>query len=187
MRLYAIYLRAMLLSWPVNNPLFLLDIAPTPPLTRFLKSFPFVRYRSADLYSALADDQVDVMDMRIYGDQSFDFVIFSHVLEHVSDDRQALREIFRVLKKGAKAIIMVPINLSRDAIDEDPTVTDEHVRWQRFGQGDHIRVYSKKGFMQRLKEAGFAVNQLDQATFGTDVFKKYGIHPRSVLYVAERV
>ncbi|MDD5704303.1 MAG: methyltransferase domain-containing protein [Kiritimatiellae bacterium] len=185
-RLYALYLRQVLAGWGQNTPFHVLDIAPTSPLTRFLKRYPHVRYRSADLYSQLADDRVDVMDMHIYADSTYDFVIFSHVLEHLQDDRRALREVYRVLKPNARAIIMAPIDLSRGTIDEDPTVTDPRERWRRFGQDDHVRVYSKAGFLERLKEAGFAVEQLDSGWFGDSAFMRAGIHPRSVLYVATR-
>jgi len=185
-RLYALYLRQVFSAWNKNETFRVLDIAPTPPLTRFLKGHPFVNYRSADLYSPLADDRVDVMDMHIYADQTFDFVIFSHVLEHLSDDRRALCEIFRVMKRGAKAIIMVPIDLTRQSVDEDPLLTDEGARWRRFGQNDHVRLYSKEGFVERLVEVGFVVDQLGVEHFGEETFRRCGIHPRSVLYVAEK-
>lgn len=185
-RLYALYFRQLFSEWKTTKEFSILDIAPTPPLTRFLKQYPFVKYRSADLFSPLADDRVDVMDMHIYQDQTFDFVLFSHVLEHVSDDRKALREVHRVIKSGGRAIIMVPIDLTRTEIDEDSSVTDEHDRWCRFGQGDHVRLYSKQGFGKRLEEAGFIVRQLDVEHFGEAVFCEIGVHPRSVLYVVER-
>ena len=43
--------------------------------------------------------QGDINDMP-FADESFDFVICSHVIEHVPNDRQAMKEIFRVLKKN---------------------------------------------------------------------------------------
>ena len=43
------------------------------------------------------DDVVDITDMPMYADGSFDFFICSHVLEHVSDDRRALNELYRIL------------------------------------------------------------------------------------------
>lgn len=185
-RLYVLYLREVLSKWSSAEKLKILDIAPSPALTKFLKRQPNVCYRSADLYNPHADDQVDVMDMRIYPDQTYDFVICSHVLEHVSDDLKALKEIYRVMKPNAQAIIMVPIDLSRETIDEDPSVTDETTRWHRFGQGDHVRLYSQKGFIQRMTEAGFVVNQLGCDYFGEEKFRTHGIHHRSILYLVEK-
>lgn len=46
-----------------------------------------------------------------FPDASFD-VVFSHeVLEHVQDDREACREMARVLRKGGRAVIFVPNRL----------------------------------------------------------------------------
>ena len=43
-----------------------------------------------------------------FADKSFDFVIASDIIEHVDDDRRALREIARVLADGGSALITVP-------------------------------------------------------------------------------
>ncbi len=81
---------------------------------------------------------------------------------------------------------MVPIVLSLDEIDEDPSVTDVGERWRRFGQDDHVRMYSKKGFLSRMRQAGFNVHQLGREHFGRDTFETYGITDQSVLYIVEK-
>jgi SAM-dependent methyltransferase len=42
-------------------------------------------------------------------DASVDAAVSANLLEHVSDDEQALAEIFRVLRPGARAVIVVPV------------------------------------------------------------------------------
>ena len=42
-----------------------------------------------------------------YDQGSFDFIICAGVIHHVSDDRRAIREIYRVLKDGGKAYLSV--------------------------------------------------------------------------------
>ena len=41
---------------------------------------------------------------------SFDFILCNHVLEHIIDDTKAMKELFRVLNLNGTAIVQVPIN-----------------------------------------------------------------------------
>ncbi len=133
----------------------LLHIAPEYGLQRQLQSLENLSYRSADLESPLAMDNVDLLDLP-YPDSSFDVVLCSHVLEHVEDDRLALREIHRVLACDGRAILMSPIDPARAATLEDPTVTAPADRHRVFGQSDHLRLYGRD-FAERVAAAGFAV------------------------------
>ena len=87
-------------------------------------------------------------------DASFDAIYCSHVLEHVPEDRKAMREFFRVLKPGGWALIMVPV--AAHPTIEDPAVTDPAERERLYWQGDHVRLYGMD-IVERLREAGFAV------------------------------
>lgn len=180
-RLYALYFKERLGTKPVR----MLDVAPATPLSGFLKKFPNVERRTADLFRTDVDDQADITNMPVYPDGRFDVFICSHVLEHVNDDRAAMRELFRVLSPGGWGIAMVPINLTA-VLDEDPSVTDEAERWRRFGQWDHVRAYTKSEFTKRLREAGFTVRELGAAHFGAKVFSRCAITPSSVLYIVEK-
>lgn len=187
-RLYALYLQEYVLHRG-PEPLRLLDFAPSLPLKKWLTTYATrtgldLVYRSADLFAEEVDDTVDLMDMHAYREGQFEVFLCSHVLEHVVDDRKALREIFRVLKPGGVAVLLVPIVLGLKAIDEDPTVTDPSERWRRFGQDDHVRLYSKAGFMERVREAGFQLSNLGVKHFGRKAFLRHGITTQSVLYVA---
>ena len=164
----------------------LLDIAPDQNLAGWLRKKQSVRYRSMDLYMDGVDDKADITDMRLYADDKFDVVICSHVLEHIAQDLKAMREIYRVLKKGGFAIVMVPIQLTLDADLQDSKWVSEADCWKYYAQGDHVRMYSKKGFVSKLEQCGFCVSQLGITHFGPESFEKHGIHRRSVLYVAEK-
>lgn len=135
--------------------LSVLHFAPEHELQRYLRQRPRLRHRSADIDSPLADDRVDIMALP-YGDASFEVVICLHVLEHVPDDRRAMRELFRVLRPGGRAIVMCPIDDRRAETLEDPSVTSPEDRARVFGQFDHVRLYGRD-FSQRLAEAGFDV------------------------------
>ena len=190
-RLYALYLQDYLMGLKSDGLIKIVDFAPSTPLSHFIRklialSGQHVSYRTADVFAKGVDDRVDVTQMQIYEDSQFDFFICSHVLEHVSDDRKALRELYRILKPGGKGILMVPIVLSLGAIDEDPTVLDESERCRRFGQFDHVRLYSKNGFVERVREAGFLVYQYGREFFGEELLTRTGITSQSVLYVVEK-
>lgn len=146
---------AQYLSESAGRPRHVLELAPSRPVSRWLQGRTDVRYRSADLAMANADDRVDVMDMAIYPDGTFDIVICSHVLEHVPDDLRAMREIRRVMAVDGVAILLVPISRLTEGVIEDVACADEAERWRRFGQGDHIRIYGRAGFTGRLEVSGF--------------------------------
>lgn len=181
-RLYALFINKYLREHP-GLKMSMLEIAPSKPLSEFIRRTGQVDLRTADKFMEGVDDKVDITDMRSYPDRSFDSFICSHVLEHVADDRKALSELYRILKPGGWGILMVPIVLGIDAIDEDPTIDDEGERWRRFGQNDHVRLYSKNGFLSRVRETGFEIDQFGRDYFSTEVFQKSAVAKESILYV----
>ena len=121
-------------------------------------------YVTADIGDPRADVHMDVMQLA-FPDATFDFVYCSHVLEHVADDRRAMREFRRVLKPGGHAVLMVPI-IRSDQTFEDPAITDPRERERAFGQHDHVRAYGPD-YVDRLRDAGFAVDVLDTQALAT--------------------
>jgi SAM-dependent methyltransferase len=98
-------------------------------------------------------ERMDITEIG-YPADSFDVIFCSHVLEHIPDDRKAMRELCRVLKPGGWALFMVP--LKEGNTEEDPNCTDPRERERRFGQWDHVRIYGMD-LVQRLEEAGNTV------------------------------
>jgi hypothetical protein len=184
-RLYALYLRERMAEVPGDFKL--VDFAPSAPLQQWIKRTFHICYRTADLMMEGVDDRVDLTDMAIYPTASVDAFICSHMLEHIPNDLQAMRELFRILKPGGWGILVVPICLLHREIFEDPAkATTEADRWRYFGQGDHVRIYSKQGFMDRVSSVGFQIQQLGVSHFGEDTFRRCGITRKSVLYVVEK-
>ncbi len=184
-RLYALYVTKRLMESGATD-ISMLEIAPSRPLSEMLNKTGKISLRTADLMMDAVDDRVDITDMNCYAEGAFDAFICSHVLEHVQDDLKALRELFRILKPGGWGILMAPIILALDKTDEDPLLEDKGERWRRFGQDDHVRIYSRSGFVERAEAVGFVVKQYGQKYFGADAFGKHGISDKSVLYVVEK-
>ena len=181
-RLYKLYLDRSATPRPGTS---VVEFAPSAPLSTYLRGLPGIAYRTADLFMEGVDDVVDLTDMSGYDDASFDFFICSHVLEHVSDDRQALDELFRVLRPGGSGIVMTPV-APAGSFDEDPAVTDVPERWRRFAQDDHVRLYDRETLLARIRASGLDVRTLGWRFFGPHRFLRHGIALRSVLYVVSR-
>ena len=142
----------------------LLHVAPEVALMRkFHKIYAAqpADYVTADLESPLADLHFDIQHIPLE-DESFDAVICNHIMEHVEDDKQAMREIKRILRKGGWGVILSPVDMQRETTFEDDTITDEAERSRIFGQYDHRRIYGRD-YAKRLEEAGFEVYECDYA------------------------
>ena len=131
----------------------MLHIAPEPHLSQLFQKANLVDYLSADLCASKAMVKMDITDIR-YSDNTFDVIYCSHVLEHVFDDRKAMREFYRVLKPSGWAILQVPI--LADKTFEDSAVVYPEERERLFGQHDHVRQYGRD-YKDRLIDAGFRV------------------------------
>ena len=136
-------------------PKKMLHVAPEEAFQEPLRKHLGDGYLTADLDGTRAMVRMDVTDIR-YPDRTFDVIYCSHVLEHVSDDRRAMREFRRVLKDDGWAILLVPITV--DVTFEDPAVVTPEDRLRAFGQSDHVRSYGAD-YIDRLQESGFDVTR----------------------------
>jgi len=171
---------------PATRPR-LLHIAPEVCLRRkfdrLYRDLPG-RYVTADLESPLAALHFDVQRIPL-PDDSFDALICNHLLEHVADDRQALRELHRILRPGGRGILLSPVERSRAATFEDDTITDPAERTRIFGQYDHRRIYGRD-YIDRLREAGFRAEEIDYAArFTPEERRRYGL-PDDRIYLVEK-
>ena len=182
-RLYAWYLKKNIVLTTTQS---ILDFAPSKSLSNWLKKNYACKYITADLFMEDVDVKTDIEKMDVFKNESFDFVICSHVMEHVSSDIKAMTEIFRVLKKGGSAIIMTPVLRNFDGVDEDPSCTDIAERWRRFGQDDHVRLYSQKVFTERLKQSGFTVKIITQNNIDKSDIIKHGLPDNIALYITSK-
>ena len=83
-----------------------------------------------------------------FADQSFDTVLCAEVLEHISDEKTAVKELNRVLKPGHILAVSVP------------RFFPEWICWKisreyRTAENGHIRIYQKKRLIELVQKNGF--------------------------------
>jgi hypothetical protein len=157
-----------------SQPARMLHVAPEYCFMERFKALKHLKVTTADIESPWADVKMDLHDIP-FPDATFDVVFCNHVLEHVTDDRRCMREIYRVLKPGGWALLQSPVDIQATTTDEDPTVTDPLERERRFGQYDHVRKYGRD-YADRLKEAGFLVETVDMlAELSAEEIRRYSV------------
>lgn len=155
----------------LKKGMHLLHIAPEKNLQNFLKSKK-INYYSADLKSPLAKVKTDIQNIP-FENNFFDAIICNHVLEHIQNDKKAMKEIFRVIKPKGWAILQVPFSPILEKTFEDNNIKNPSERKKTFGQEDHVRIYGKD-FFKRLKSVGFSV---EQKYVEKNLVKKYALNP----------
>ena len=155
------------------------------PEVQFQKLFEKcdIEYHPADISDEnwYVDELIDIQDIP-YEDNYFDLIYCSHLLEHVPDDEKAIRELYRVLKPGGTALILVPINGIAFELpyDETKTLEDEQyntpeLREKHYGQFDHVRLYGSD-FKDKLIENGFKIKSDDFIKrLGYEAIERYAL------------
>lgn len=168
-----------------SKPLKVLHVAPEQAFYKRFKNQKNLTYITTDLYSPLADVKADLCALP-FEDDSFDVIFCNHVLEHIPDDAQAMRELYRVMKKGGWGIFQVPQDINRAHTFEDDTITDPAERTRIFGQYDHVRVYGLDYF-DRLRQVGFEVEEITYSTnFTAEEIERYRIVPQEILPLCKK-
>ncbi|HPM30075.1 MAG TPA: methyltransferase domain-containing protein [Chryseolinea sp.] len=155
----------------------ILHFSPEKPIADRLVKREGVEYKTSQYdRNVSADYYLDIQAIDL-PDNQFDIIICSHVSEHIPDDRKAMREVYRILKPGGIAIVLVPLWPSeKHATYENPAITDERDRIMHFGQYDHLRIYGLD-VVDRLKEAGFKIEIIDMEKRIDELnSKRYRLH-----------
>jgi len=102
--------------------------------------------------AGLGDDVMQANAESIpFGDNTFDIVFILDVLEHVRDDKKAMREIYRVLKKDGLLVLTVP------ALPFLWTRADERAH--------HFRRYTRGVIEKRFLQSDFSIRKISYFNF----------------------
>lgn len=170
-----------------KDKLHVLHIAPEACFIKRFEKIHGDQYITADIESPLAKVKMDIHQIPFQAN-TFDVVLCNHVLEHVRDDIQAMREMHRVLKPGGFTIQQIPFFTPvPDVTFEDASITDPRVREKIFGQDDHVRKYGHD-YPKRMEQAGLKaiadnfVNDLSE-----EKRKRYGLVKGETIYKGVKV
>lgn len=182
-RLLWLYLKKETDFFNSNNKI--LHFAPEQCFHKFFKSF-FKNYTTTDLNSPIVDIKADICNLP-FNDNSFDYILCNHVLEHIYDDEKAMKEIYRVLNKNGIAILQVPIDINNNYTHEGRDIDNKQDRNKLFGQYDHLRMYGLDYF-KKLKNIGFKVkNENYLSNISQDEKDKYSLHNAGSIPVCIKV
>jgi len=119
-------------------------------------------------------------------DDRFDVIFCNHVLEHVDDAAQCLRELNRVMKPGGWGIMQVPQDFTRAKTFEDPTIKTPEEREKYYWQKDHVRLFGRD-YPQWLEDAGFSVYEFHkESKFDEIQIERYRLLKEEVLYIVHK-
>lgn len=149
-----------------DTSLKVLHFAPEQAFYKRFRNLENLDYTTTDLDSPLADVKADICNLP-FKENTFDVILCNHVLEHISDDRKAMQELFRILKPGGWGVFQIPQDIKREHTFEDDSITDKKERANIFGQYDHVRIYGRDYF-DKLRAVGFEVEEIDFTSTLTD-------------------
>lgn len=131
----------------------IIHFAPEKRLRSRISALSPSEYVCCDLHPVSSTIQkVDIEEIP-FPENSFDLVIANHVLEHVTDEYKAAREIYRILTPSGYAILQTPYSNTLEHTWSDPGIITEEARFCAYGQKDHMRLFGKDVF-QKLSSVG---------------------------------
>jgi SAM-dependent methyltransferase len=145
----------------------ILHVAPEPYFESWFRDHCY-RYQSCDLTGVGVDWKADLTSLPFL-DESFDLVYASHVLEHIPDDRLAMREVARVLRPGGIAILPVPISSGIRTVEFGRAIPTE---------SNHVRQPGTLDYFDRFREVFPRVDLYSSRIFDIR-YQTYSLEDRS--------
>ena len=163
----------------------MLHVAPEPGFDRALAAVVGLDRVTADLVARPGVMvRMDLTDIQC-PDEQFDAVYCSHVLEHIPDDRRAMRELYRVLRPGGWALLQVPVLHETTIEDQSVTLAGRAIASLWPGRS---RAGLREGFRRTIDRGGFDVSVDDfGATFSEAEHRYFGLMDDEAVYIGRKV
>lgn len=139
-----------------GNP-SVLHFAPEEALKNKLKDNK--NYMDVDLNPNLATYKMDITEIEAQNEK-YDFIICSHVLGHIPDERKAIKELYRVLKNGGDLFLLSLMDLDSKNTIEDKKHNTPYEKLKAYGEKDLERLYGND-FLERIKSEAVTIEKID--------------------------
>lgn len=173
--LYYVYKR--ILEENKHRNIKILHTAPEKCIYDILSKEKNIEYTAVDLcpekYPHIKNClKMNILDMK-FEDNTFDYILSNHVIEHISDEAGFFRECLRVLKPDGKLIITAPYFKKLEKTFEDPAIVTDEERLKYYGRSDHVRKYGRDIF-DRFRKYG-VVSVIDSDFLPEDLREKMNL------------
>ncbi len=117
------------------------------------------------IHAKFFKSSADKLDKNVFKDNMFDYGLFIatlHCIEGEKERENALKEFYRVLKKGAEALISI-WNSTDERFKQVNYHGDIYMSWRKDGK-EHMRYYylfDKDEFIDLLKSVGFKILEIN--------------------------
>lgn len=166
-------------------PLKVLHIAPEQCFYKLFRKMDNLDYTTGDYNSPIADIHFD-LHKAPFADNTFDVIFCNHVLEHVEDAHQCMKELYRILKPGGWGIFQVPIDVTRQETYEDKSIVSPREREIHYWQKDHVRLFGLD-YADKLRAVGFDVTEDDFAKQLTpEQADRFRVSPEETIYLCRK-
>ncbi len=134
----------------LKSGLKILDTAPMKQLSQKIQQC-HVSYTSIDIEAKRKPSIQGDLTKIPFKEKTFDLVLSMQVLEHIMDDKQALRNLVSVTKDNGTLIISVPYNKKPGSVTREYGAPN----WDEFG---HVREYGVD-VVERFKKEGLQIEE----------------------------
>lgn len=115
-----------------------------------------------------------------FKDDLFDKAIMTEVLEHIEEDKEALREVYRIIRPGGLLVLTVPSYNFPFLWDPINWILQNlfgtHISGTGFLAGiwaRHLRLYKRDDLEKIVKRIGFKIEEIDELTSRAIPFNHY--------------
>ena len=162
----------------------ILHFAPEVSIQKYIQQNKQIDYYTGDIIPGKAMHVTDITDIQ-YKDNTFDYIISNHVMEHIANEEKAVSEIKRVLKPDGKWIFSFPICTDMKTYEDNSIISPEQ-RLKEYGQENHVRLYGYD-FAERYERYGLNLhiyspeNEIDDAQID-----KFGLIKDDIIIIATK-